>query len=234
MNEFLSMVAVVALFGSAWLFWWQLPKWQSRALTRSLNKKDENKKPDELELAKLENENRRTATQLLAGFFVLLSVAFTIYQSIADVSKSERDAKVRASGIELLGKGTTPYERLAGITILREWAKDTKDKEIRQEFLTPLLINFVRARTSTFTPSSDNCGLASDQWAPYLPKKGPGRSVDPDVQGALDYLRNDHPKIEDLNFRALDLTGANLSGLEAKNPVFAFSDMAWVNLSGQN
>jgi hypothetical protein len=191
-------LAATVLFGAWWL-WWRLPKRQADRLKLTIR--------DAKARADLEDNLRKTISQLLGGAAVLIGAGFAYLQFTAQ-QRAAHDLLISnqvAKGFELLGnKDNQIQQRLGGIYAL-EGVMNTSE-QYHQPVLEALSA-FVRDGTQTAVgdkpPATDIQAAVT-----VIGRRAAIGSGDPDFSGAN--LQKADLSLADL--RHADLRGSNLSG----------------------
>jgi hypothetical protein len=215
-------VPILLAFLAMFLFWWIVPVLQTGKF-KKLKGNHTSEDQEDVSLASIENEYRKTTTQLVVGLAVLAAAGVTFYQS-----ESKRSDDTLLQGLKWLQNGS-PLERLVGVTTVKDWAKAHPD---RSSFVPALLVNFVNEHAIKVKNVQSDCSSNNlNRWDEY--KNGnAGPSIGPDIQAALDYLRAEPvPKNISVKFDGLELIDADLSRLNAKHVSFAHSNLAGARLN---
>jgi hypothetical protein len=202
---FMGSIAVILLL-------WRLPVWQ---VARSKGLADDNK-------FNRENEARKTVAQILAGFFVLVS----LYSSVQTLNLS-REGQITdrfTKAIEQLGavdgKSNPRLEvRLGGIYALERISRDSeRDYSVVME----ILATYIREYSPVIKQDSQK---VSNQHQPYTL-----RHPNVDIQAILTVLGRREIKYFLVN---LDLRRANLGGADlSRTKGLITSNLSGSNLSG--
>jgi uncharacterized protein YjbI with pentapeptide repeats len=199
--------AAAALLGFAWWFWWQLPKRQVARLSLKLR--------DAKARADVEDNFRKTVSQLLGGATVLIGAGFA-YLQFSQQQQASHDLLISnqvAKGFEHLGSDK-PVIRLGGIYAL-EGVMNTSEQYRRP--VLEALCAFVRDGTKT---------VAVNQ------------AVATDSQSALTVIaRRRYPELGDVNLAeahipTADLGGAKLSGANLTGAILSDANLTGAILSG--
>jgi hypothetical protein len=237
-------VAALALLWGAWWLWWQLPKRQMRSITAA----------DPKARADIEDNFRKTITQLLAGLVTLfagivaLSAAVIAYLQLSQQQKSSHDLLISnqvAKGFEQLGSDKVVV-RLGGIFAL-EGVMNTS-KEYYQPVLEALCA-FVRDETKADKKETREGPPASDVQAaltvigrraaigrpvPFLANAHIPKTIlnEADLRAYLvgADLRGSQPA--SANLRGAYLYGADLSDAYLVDANLSHADLPGANLSG--
>jgi uncharacterized protein YjbI with pentapeptide repeats len=205
------VTAAVAVAISVLATFWLLPKVQAAKWPDSLEPKDR---------IELEDKSRGTIGQLVSAVGLVATVAITLVSVTATQESSRQTLELTRRGqsnerfaraIDQLGARDSNNQktieiRLGGIYLLQQFATDSDATFARVRTVATVLSAYVRSnspRKAAFVAGA-------------LPKKAPcvpgRRPVEPDVQAALDVLREIFRKGIYTDPPALDLSGADLSG----------------------
>ena len=227
------LFAIGGVFALAVLAWWFVPILQARGLRRRQGLRP-------AEVARWENEYRKTVTQALGGAILLLTTISAFQQlhearrnTEAELRESARSTDINsknqllAKGFDLLGRKSSA-ERLGGILILRDWAStstegETSNPDARYSILIPSLISLVKDATKFEIPT-ERC----EQFEPPV-----SQMIGSDIQAVFDILKTRAPKGPlAMNMRGLNLSRVNLAGMDLSGSSFAFADLSEADLSG--
>jgi hypothetical protein len=195
--------------------WWWVPKWEVNHLRLKVR--------DAKARADVEDNFRKTLSQLFGGVAVLLGAAFAYYQTQL-TAKASRDLLVSqqtSKGFEQLGNPDNIIVRLGGIYALEGVMNAS------QEYHKPVveaLSAFIREKLPRPTGSrTGECGIPDSTETADLPR---------DVQAALVVLgRRRRPHDANANLARIYLRNYNLYNIDLRNANLDLSD---ADLSGAN
>lgn len=235
-----SVVVIAALLAGGAYLWWWVPKWQMRSV----------RVPDPKDRADIEDNFRKTVSQVLTGLLVLFGVGFGAgiaywgtFQTLQANQRAAGDLLINnqvSKGFELLGnKDNQIQQRLGGIYAL-EYVMNNSEQY--QQPVLEGLSEFVRERTKNVT--GDDPPATDIQAALTVIGRrkviGTGR---PDLSGAHipqahlnnanlhgTYLYNADLHKSELN--CADLRSAHLNGAILNNAVLMGANLDGASLVG--
>lgn len=217
-----SILVAIAVGG---FFWWRLPYVQRQHLYRKYEKEIATGEIKHIDLEKLADDYRKTVSQAITAALILFSAVVAFEQMLTARQQAERleENTQFAKGFELIASEKV-YQRVGGISALRELAENSKQK---YQPVARAMTSFVIRQTAGERRLRANC-------QEYLAQpKYKARSAMPvveDVQEALDVLKR-RPTGLALD---IDLSGAGLSFADLQGVDFSHAHLAFVDLSGAN
>jgi uncharacterized protein YjbI with pentapeptide repeats len=194
-QEFVASCVAALAAGS--ILWWFVPILQRK---RHDGRLEPESKLTARDLADLEDQYRKTMSQIL-GSLVLLFTVYIAFQQFQEARhKNDID---NTKGYELVGADKAA-QRTGGIHLLMEWARRGTEERDRLDIVAKTLVSLVRERTRF---EEGHQPTACEEF-----RRPKGMMIGPDIQQAIDSLFqiSDQTRIT-VNFRELNLSRAELS-----------------------
>jgi uncharacterized protein YjbI with pentapeptide repeats len=199
-QEFVAWCVAALVAGST--LWWFVPILQRKRQDCRLEPES---KLSARDLADLEDQYRKTMSQILGSLVLLFTVyiAFQQFQEARHKNDMDNTNARLAKGYELIGADNAA-QRTGGIHILMEWARQGSDRRDRLDIVAKSLVSLVRD-TTRFEKGYEP--TACEDF-----RKPTGVTIGPDIQQAIDTLFQISGQTRvTVNFRELNLSRAELS-----------------------
>jgi uncharacterized protein YjbI with pentapeptide repeats len=199
-QEFVAWCVAALVAGST--LWWFVPILQRKRQDCRLEPES---KLSARDLADLEDQYRKTMSQILGSLVLLFTVyiAFQQFQEARHKNDIDNTNARLAKGYELVGADKAA-QRTGGIHLLMEWARQGTEGRDRLDLVAKTLVSLVRERTQFKEGHQPTACEDFNRAAPVV--------IGPDIQQAIDSLLqvSDQTRIT-VNFRELNLSRAEMS-----------------------
>jgi uncharacterized protein YjbI with pentapeptide repeats len=199
-QEFVAWCVAALAVGS--ILWWFVPILQRKRQDCRLEPES---KLTARDLADLEDQYRKTMSQVLGSVVLLFTVwiAFQQFQEARHKNDNDNTNARLAKGYELVGADKAA-QRTGGIHLLMEWARQGMGGRDRLDIVAKTLVSLVRERAPF---GEGHAPTACEQF-----RRPANVTIGPDIQQAIDTLFqiSEQTRVT-VNFRELNLSRAELS-----------------------